>query len=257
MSRFKAAGIHLLLSCVIALLVICVMVFVWYPPPLFELLGGVGLLVLIAGCDVVLGPLMTLVVFKSGKKGMKFDLWVIGLCQLAALAYGTYVMAEARPAYMVFVKDRFELVSVPDITQAEWDKAKGSVYESARWTGPEFVGAIPPEDIKGKGDVDLLNAMGLGVQNLPRYYVAYDRIVADVIRNARPIEELKKKHPEQQATIDKELEGLGFKESQVGYMGVNNSKGAVTALIQRDSGKVVKLIGLNPWTSDTASVKQQ
>lgn len=246
MSRFKAAGIHLLLSCLIAILVVCVMVFVWYPPPLFVLLGGLGLLVLIAGCDVVIGPLLTLVVFKSGKRGLKLDLAMIGLFQLAALVYGTYVMAVARPAYIVYVKDRFELVSIPDITPAEWDKAKGTPYESAPWRGPVFVGAISPEDSKRREDIELLNALGLGVQNLPRYYVAYDRVAADVAKKARPLKDLRKTDATQQATIDQELVSLGLKEDEVGFLGVNSRRGAVLVLIQRDSGKVLKLVNLAP-----------
>ncbi len=247
MSRFKAAGIHLLLSCVIALLAICVMVFVWYPPPLFALLGGLGLFVLIVGCDVTIGPLLTLVVFKSGKRGLKLDLVVIGLFQLTALVYGTYVMAVARPAYIVFVEDRFELVSIPDIPPTEWDKAKGTLYESAPWSGPVFVGAISPEGSKRKQDVELLNALGLGVQNLPSNYIAYDGVAADVAKTARPLKELRKADATQQATIDQALASLGVNEDKVGFLGVNSRRGAVMVLIQRDSGKVLKLVNLAPW----------
>jgi len=55
------------------------MILVWYPPPLFQLLGGFELLLLIVAVDIALGPLLTLVVFKSGKKRLKFDLSVIAL----------------------------------------------------------------------------------------------------------------------------------------------------------------------------------
>ena len=41
------------------------------------------------GKTTVVGPLLTLIVFRAGKPGMKFDLAVIGLVQVAALAYGT------------------------------------------------------------------------------------------------------------------------------------------------------------------------
>ena len=36
--------------------------------------------------DVTLGPLITLIIFKPGKKGLLFDLVVIGMMQSAALA---------------------------------------------------------------------------------------------------------------------------------------------------------------------------
>ena len=84
---------------------------------------------------MALGPLLTLVVFKSGKRGMKFDLAVIGLVQLAALIYGAHIVFLARPAFIVFVKDRFEMVAVVDLDPAEVAKAKVPEFRSLSWTG--------------------------------------------------------------------------------------------------------------------------
>jgi hypothetical protein len=83
-SRWQASGTHLLVCVVIAAVVISVMLGVWYPGPLFEAAGGSELLYILVGVDVILGPLLTLIVFKSGKRGMKFDLTMIGLVQVAA-----------------------------------------------------------------------------------------------------------------------------------------------------------------------------
>ena len=96
-SRWQAAGTHLLVSIAIAVAVVALMLALWYPGPLFEAAGGTGLLYILVGVDVVLGPLLTLIVFKSGKRGMKFDLAAIGLVQAAALLYGMHVVFLARP----------------------------------------------------------------------------------------------------------------------------------------------------------------
>ena len=50
------------------LLVSAMMYFVWFPPPFIYLLGGIKLLALVMGCDLVLGPLLTFVVSKPGKR---------------------------------------------------------------------------------------------------------------------------------------------------------------------------------------------
>src|SRR5256885_4161050 len=115
MTRVRAASLHLGISVIVALIAVASMILVWYPPPLFQLLGGFELLLLIVGVDVTLGPLLTFVVFKSGKKGLKFDLSAIAFLQLSALIYGASVVFVARPGYIVFVKDRFEMVRVADI----------------------------------------------------------------------------------------------------------------------------------------------
>jgi len=88
---------------------------VWYRWPLFRIAGGSGLTLILAGVDMTLGPLITLVVFKSGKKGLKFDLAVIALLQATALAYGVHVVYAARPVYLVFAFDRFNVMTAEDI----------------------------------------------------------------------------------------------------------------------------------------------
>ena len=51
--------------------------FVWYPAPLFKVVGGFEIFLMLLGIDVVLGSRLTLIVFKQGKKSLKFDLAVI------------------------------------------------------------------------------------------------------------------------------------------------------------------------------------
>ena len=81
-SRWKAAGIHLAISVSIALVVVVFMFFLWYPTPYFQAMGGGGLLLLVTGVDVVLGPLITLVIFNTQKKSLKFDLMCVAIVQV-------------------------------------------------------------------------------------------------------------------------------------------------------------------------------
>ena len=52
--------------------------------------------------DVILGPLLGLLVYKEGKKSLKFDLSVIILIQIAALCYGVFSIEQGRPAWLVY-----------------------------------------------------------------------------------------------------------------------------------------------------------
>src|SRR6266849_5322447 len=140
MTRFRAASLHLGISVMVCLVAVATMILVWYPPPLFQLLGGFELLLLLVGVDVTLGPLLTFVVFKSGKKGLRFDLSVIALVQLSALIYGASVVFVARPAYMVFVWDRFELVRIVDVEPARLAEAKIERFRGFPWAGPQYIG---------------------------------------------------------------------------------------------------------------------
>ena len=130
MSRWKAAGIHLSISLAIGLLVGALLFGVWYPPPYFHAAGADELILLLVGIDIVLGPLMTLVIFRSGKRGLKFDLTVIGLVQAAALVYGLSIVLQSRPVFLVGAIDRFTLVSAGDIEDSDLQKGRQPLFRS-------------------------------------------------------------------------------------------------------------------------------
>lgn len=121
--RIKAFLIHLAISIVVALAAMALVFGLWYPSPLHAALGVTGIFLLLLAVDVVLGPCLTLVVFKPGKKTLVFDLAVIVVLQAAALVYGLYTVAEGRPAWLVFAHDRFDVVRVVDINTEHIDEA--------------------------------------------------------------------------------------------------------------------------------------
>jgi hypothetical protein len=113
--RQSAFLIHLTISAFV-LAVFTAWVFTsLYPPPLLHLQGGGKVLAMLAFVDVVLGPMMTLIVYKPGKKSLVFDMAVILTIQLAALVYGTHVIYSQRPAFLAFTYDRFVVVSAADL----------------------------------------------------------------------------------------------------------------------------------------------
>ena len=101
-SRRRAFLTHLALSATIVGIACAAIFFIWYPRPYFEATGAWHVLRVLIGVDLVLGPLLTLIVFKPGKWGLKFDLCAIALVQLAALIYGLTTIYEERPYFTVF-----------------------------------------------------------------------------------------------------------------------------------------------------------
>src|SRR5437762_10459463 len=63
-SRRRAFLTHLLSSAVIVSAVCVLVFFVWYPHPYFRISGAWNPLRVLIGVDLVLGPLLTLLVFK-------------------------------------------------------------------------------------------------------------------------------------------------------------------------------------------------
>ena len=142
MSRFSAFAIHLAISFLIFLVLAYLVVFVWYPGFLFDTDGGWRGMRIIIGVDLVLGPALTLVVYKAGKTGLKFDLAAIALLQTVCLVAGTYVVWSERPLAVVYIDSRFEVLTTDDFQAGAPDL---SAYPG---TNPKWVAVEVPTDVE-------------------------------------------------------------------------------------------------------------
>ncbi len=109
--RIRAFLVHLGISFVIFLVLAYWIIVDWYPLPFFHTDGGWQGIRIIAGVDLVIGPLLTLIVFKPGKPGLKLDLTLIGLAQVIALTWGIWVTYTERPVAVVYTLKYFTPVS--------------------------------------------------------------------------------------------------------------------------------------------------
>lgn len=245
-TRWRAAGIHLGLSALIAGSVFGFIFFLWYPGALFEEAGGFELFALIAGVDVSLGPLITLLIFKAGKKGLVFDLVTIAVLQLCALAYGVSVLYESRPVWFVFVKDRFELVRANDIADQDLAKAKPP-FDSLPITGPRLAGVRMPTDPGEQLRIALTAAQGHDVQTYPQYLVAYESQQAAAAVKAQPMSRLRELNPADRGVVDEWVKRLGRGEEAVGFLPMRAGRRDLTAFIDRRTGAFLGTSALHPW----------
>lgn len=181
--------------------------FVWYPAPYFHAMGGDKLILLVLGIDVVLGPLVTAIVFDQNKKSLKFDLSTIALIQLLALAYGVYVMFVARPVYNVFSVGRFDVVAANEIDARLLARAKRPEYKSVPLLGPRLVAARMPESAELRREIMFSSLAGMDLQHYPECYLPIDQANAEMLAASRPAKELLDRHP----NIRAELEVLAAK----------------------------------------------
>ncbi len=129
-TRFKAFTIHIGISIAIFLCLLVLLLGYWYKPPFFTLSDGPKAIQIIIFVDLVLGPLLTLIVFKPGKPGLKFDLSLIAVFQISALAYGVWMVQLARPATVFLSYDAlyiasYETIKESNIPESEIDKIIG------------------------------------------------------------------------------------------------------------------------------------
>jgi len=245
--RLRAFLVHLLMSAFVALAVFLAIYFLWYPHVLFQGAGGRDLFVLIACVDVTVGPLITLVIYKPGKWGLKFDLWFIAVVQLAALVYGVSVMFDARPVYIAFVVDRFAIVRANGFPDGALEKGHAKGYDALSWTGPRLVGTRLPKDPDEQFKVMISGMGGVDLEYYPQFYVPYDEVRADVRKAALPLDKLRRYNPGRDAQIEADIASTHRKESELGFLPMRSGKTDLTVFVDRDTGDVLKIVSLVPW----------
>ena len=240
MNRFHAFGWHFLISLLVGLVLLALSWFVWYPSPMLMAIGGHEIFFLVVGIDVVLGPLLTLVVFKSGKRSLMFDLSTIALLQIAALGYGVSVLLEARPAYVAALGDKFQVVQATEVTAANLAKANTTLP----WWGPKWVGTKAPEGRLDTDAVLFVTEVGGGRGHFPHLHIPYESMAQEVIQNARPISALVAANPTQALDIDAWLARRNYTAATAVYQPLKVSSSEFALIIDGTNGKI---IGISPF----------
>ena len=243
MTRWKASGIHFSISLMIGIFAFCMLYFVYYPQPYFEPAGASKLVLILLSVDVVLGPLLTLVVFKSGKKSLKLDLSVIAAVQMAALLYGLHIMWAARPVFVVASVDRLELVYAGDITDKAFAAATFPEFSKESVTGPVLAVVRQPKPEENAEVMDIIQA-GSDLHLHPRYFVpATPAELSNFWVRAKQLKDL----PENaRKVLEAYVKAHGIKGKLVAVP----LKGRVdqyTLLVEQESNKIVAAFEVSAW----------
>src|ERR1700686_4646840 len=119
--RLKALGLHLLGSTVALTLIFGALYLGWYRWPGWYLADVSQVVFVMAGVDLVVGPLLTLIIAKASKprRVLMRDIAVIVAIQLVALIYGTMSIWNGRPLYYAFSENVLQVVQAYDIDPGE------------------------------------------------------------------------------------------------------------------------------------------
>lgn len=244
LDRWKAFGIHLSISALIAATVVVLVAWLWYPQPYFAAMGGQTLLRLVIGVDVVVGPIITLLIFDPKKPRLKYDLAAIAVVQLAALAYGGYVMFEARPVYSVFLDGRFYTVPAHSV-DADSRARAAPEFRTLPLTGPRVV-ALVAANPQEAAMLSVAAAMGgPDLTDLPHLYVPYGQAAAKAASVARPLVSLAQRGKAEADAVNEFVNGHGGGRD-MGYVPVRARNRDFSAVVDRKTGEIIGYLPIKP-----------
>ena len=172
-NRWHAFAWHLAFSIAILIVLICLIAFYWYPGVYIDVGGWEGMKIA-AAVDLLLGPILTLMVYNPLKKSIKWDMAFVFLMQFSCLTAGVWIIHNERPVAEVFSIDA---VFVNTYKESKLVEGNLSATQLLHGSYPKRVYLELPDDYQ---ESVLLEFSSLTNESAPlhlnqRYYQQYDQ----------------------------------------------------------------------------------
>ncbi len=241
-NKLKAFFIHFLLSAVAVSLIFLAVVLVWFPSPFLGLTNFKDVATIIIAVDLVLGPLLTFVVFNPKKKSLKKDLTVIVSIQIFALSYGIYTLFLTHPVYIAFHDNAFNMIIAK---QAMPEKAKYEQLKVSKLSKPTFVYMKTDKEIRDKLFADTING-GRDVEANAEFYEPYADNLESILENS--LDAVKLFEEKNLTASSKEfLEEYNERKNDYAYLPLIGTSRNAIIVIDKKTAKVVTTINDDPW----------
>lgn len=174
-ARVKAAGLHFVCSLAVISIAALVLFLIWFPGPFWSLAGGLRLIEIIFAVDLVLGPLLTLLLFdiRKSRAALLLDVSLVLILQVVALVYGLHSAYLARPIYLVYEVDRFVVVTAADVDPSDLSKALPEFRQLPN-RGVHRIGVREPQSPEERVNAFELALAGKDLSLRPEYWRSFD-----------------------------------------------------------------------------------
>lgn len=247
MTRSRAALLHLLPSLLLLALCACLALYLWYPYPFRQLPESGRFSLLLIFSAIIVGPTLTWLVHKPGKHGraLAFDLGVIALIQLVAMVWGMYTLYLARPYFMVFAVDRFEILARRDVTYP----VNNPAFLDTPLNGPVPLYANMPTDSEQFQRL-LQEVMFEGKPDLPfrpEFWSSYEERQHLVLQVSQPLDVLRRARPAAVADIDALVQDNGGEIGNLQFVPGMIDSGSFTVVVEASTGAISGYLATDPW----------
>jgi len=242
--KLKAFSIHLLLSFTLVSCLLGLVVYFWFPPDYIGISSFKDVTLLIIGIDLIIGPLLTFIVFKPNKKSLKIDLSTIVFLQLIAISYGVYALYQTHPLFVTYKQGIFNLVHANEINldKAKYNDLKVSTFSSGNLAftqlpkdPKERMEVMLSVDMKGEPDID----------KRAEFYEPYDNHLETILKNSLDATKL---FSEKELDEPRKKFLTKYKEKEnYAYFPIKGASDVAIIVLDKKTAKPVTTIASNPW----------
>jgi len=245
--RLKAFGLHLLGSSVALTLILGTLYLGWYRWPGWYLADVSHVVVVMAGVDIVLGPLMTFVIARATKPRHELarDISMIVAVQLFALIYGTVSLWHGRPLYYAFSENVLQMVQAYDIDAQELTLARRQNVELVpHWYSlPRWIWAPLPQNPDERSKI-VASAIGGGndVISMPRYYKRWEQGLPALRTQLKKVDDVGYFPPKDKKVLKKRMQAAGLAADALDSMPLTGRGHPLLAVFDRTSVTITAIL---------------
>lgn len=245
MSRLQVFRWRLAGSGALLLLVFAVIRVFWYPGAYFGISGVQKQLWVLTGVMFAVGPVLSTLVYKPGKKGLAMDLGILAMIEILAVVVATTVIFQRQPYFAVFAVDRFDAVSRAEIAAG---RASYADFGARPGHEPRLVYAELPEDpeeLSQLMDETLLQGMA-DIDRRPEFWAPYTDGVTTIKSVARPLDDLLESAG-QHGVLSDWLADNGDRPQDFIFLPLRGRVGDAVIILHADTGFPVATLAVDPW----------
>jgi hypothetical protein len=245
--RFKAFGLHVTASTCLFLLALGTLYFGWYRWPGWYLTGATTIVLMMAGIDVVLGPLLTFVIANPNKprRELARDIAIIATVQLAAMGYGLTILWQGRPLYYTFSTRFLEMVQASDLSpeQIALGRKLNPDFAPYWYSRPRWVYAPMPKD-DGLAQQIVQNSISGGddVIQMPRYFQPWQKGTQELRKTLRPVAKMTEISNKAKQVAAERMRELGVTADQPVALPMLGRKNPIVGVIDPATGRIRALL---------------
>jgi hypothetical protein len=244
--RVKTFALHLLSSAAALAVIFGTLYFGWYRWPGWYLAQVSHVVLVMAGVDVVIGPLLTFTIASPGKPRRELvrDILLIVAVQVCALIYGTTSLWNGRPLYYAFSVDELQVVQAFDIGPQETALAQQQKsefvphwYSLVRWVWAP----LPQDSDEAAKIVRSAISGGDDVISMPRYFKPWEQGLPALRNQLKKLDDQKFFLGAEKTRLKQRMQSAGVATDQPDTIPLTGRGRPLLVVVDRASMKITSI----------------